>query len=314
LNSLENKVFKQYWLIIPTLILLLLPLSGQSYILNLLITCFIYSVLASFFNLPFRTLGYCNFGYASFYGVGAYFSALVAINYKVPVAIAIVGGFLFTALIGIGYGMLLSRLRGFHYVAMTSWFFGEIIRLIIIRAVDITRGMKGLYGIPFIFSSDITPYYYLGLMLFIVSIVTCFKFLNSRIGIICFATGNDEALAQSLGINTFKYKMLVITLSTSFAGLMGSFYAHFRGTITPDMLDWAVTLNVLVFDIVGGMNSILGPIIGTFLLISLIETFRFVLEFSPIVLGAALLVVMLLFPDGIVGIPKYISKFRKASR
>jgi branched-chain amino acid transport system permease protein len=258
-----------------------------------------------------RMMGYCNFGYAAFYGIGAYFSALIAIYYKVPVPLAIMGSLLLTILIGVGYAMLMSHLRGFSYIAMTSWFYGEIIRLIIIRAADITRGVRGLYGIPFIFSYDITPYYYLWLMFFIASIILCFKLLNSKMGLICFAIGNDEDLARSLGINTFKYKVLILTLSTSFAGLTGCFYAHFRGVISPDLLDWPVTLTILIFDLVGGKNSLLGPIIGTFLLVILMETFKFFLEISYIILGVALIVTIIFFPDGIIGIFKYTSRFRK---
>jgi branched-chain amino acid transport system permease protein len=304
MKKAEGILRTQNWPIAIVPLLLLIPyVLPSNYVMNVMIMSFIMATLSSYFNVPYRTLGYCNFGYAAFYGAGAYFSALIAINYGVPPAVAILGAGLFGALLGLCYSLPILRLRGFHYVAMTSWFFAEVMRLIVIRAVNITRGMRGLWGIPQIFSgASMTTYYYIGLFIFLVSVAICYKLINSKTGLLWFAIGEDQDLTDSLGINALKYKISNLVISTFFAGLVGGFYAHYMGIIHPSLLDWVITLYVLIFALVGGSNSILGPIVGTFALKFLEETLRPIGEVHPIIFGSLLIVTMLFFPKGLIGI------------
>lgn len=304
-NSL--KIYSSFLLIL----LLLGIFIKDPYILHILNMIFIYSILSLGWNLQAGYTGQLNLGYAAFFGIGGYTSALLVIKLGISPWVGLLLGGIISALFSIIIGIPTLRLKG-PYFAISTLAFAEIMRLIINNSVSITRGPLGLYGIPSLsiniigyeisFSTEFNAYYlllFLGVLIFILY----YYILESPIGICFLSIREDEVAAEASGIDVTKFKILAFLISSFLAGIAGAFYAHYIGVITPDMLSLGVTFTVLLMTVVGGIGTIFGPIAGAFVLEILSESLRFIVgeEFRLLVYGIAGILVILLMPRGIVG-------------
>jgi len=288
-------------------IIALLPLLLTSpYMLHILILTFIYTIAA----VSLRTItisGQFPLAHGAFMGIGAYSSGTIAkwLGWSpwltMPVA----------ALVAMGIGMLISypfaRLRALYY-AMGSLFFGIGVISIIYAGGDWTGGYSGLTGIPPLLpiGTSKVPYYYFFLGLTVVSLIALYRFEFSRIGINLKAIAQSHMAASSVGINEGWYRVLVVGVGCFFAGLAGAGYAHYNLVVVGTSFNFMATLWLVMYVLIGGIDSFAGPIIGAAILILIPEFFRDLRTYSPYVTAAILGIVVYLMPQGLVSLPRLI--------
>lgn len=301
------------------LVAALLPvIIADDYVLRILIMSGIFVMLTLSLNLVTGFTGQFCLGWAAFYGIGAYTSALLTMKAGLSFWLAMpLGGFM-AALFGLLLGLPTMRLKEI-YLAITTLGFGEIIRLIMLNWTDLTRGSMGLPGIPapmlfaYEFSSN-TAYYYLILAMVLVTIAAIRRLINSRTGRALIAIREDELAAKSMGIDVTAYKMLAFAVGAFFAGLAGSFYAHYTSFIDPHTFSFTESIAILAMAVLGGLGSINGSILGAVVLTIIPELLRSIAEYRLIVFGLIMMAVMLLRPQGIFGKARESSSVRGRSK
>lgn len=292
-------------------------LTRDPYHLHVLITTCINSILALGFLVVWVT-GRLHFGIAGFYAIGAYTSALLVMKLGLSFWIALPLAGVITAIVGLSIGFLLCRAGGGTFI-MLSWAFAEIVRLTIITETRFLGGSAGIMNIPrpnpiSIFGSVIefiskTPYYYLIFFLLLINVLFLYRLYNSRIGRILRAVGQSDNVSQSVGVYLLGQRVLAFTVSSFFAGLAGSFYAHYLIYLCPEQFTLWESLTAEVYAVVGGVaNFIAGPIAGTCFLIFLIELFRGTKAWVPVIYGIAIIAVILFLQEGLASLPRVIRK------
>ena len=297
-------------------IVALLPLFFSSpYILHILILTFIYTIA----TVSFRAIvisGQFPLAHAAFMGLGAYMSAMAAKWLGMSPWLTILLSALVTAGIGMLIGYPFSRLRALYY-AMGSLFFGIGVIQVIYAGGKWTGGYSGLTGIPSLLPGigSKVPYYYLFLVLALVSIAALYRFEFSRIGTNLKAIAQSHVVASSVGISEGGFRILAVGVGCFFVGLAGAGYAHYNMVLSCSSFNFMATLWLVMYVLIGGINSFAGPIIGTVILIIIPEFFRDLKMYSPFVTAVILGIVVYLMPQGLVGLPGLIkSKFTERGK
>ena len=268
---------------------------------------FIYIIIVVSFNLAFGFTGLVNLGHMAFFGAGAYTSALLTLH-GIPWYIALPASGLVAGIFGAVIAAITVRLKGDYFQIVTLGL--AFIAIAVSRNwVSLTRGALGLPGIPDIIKSN---FYYM-LFLFAVaflSVIFLYCLTSSETGKIFQAIRDDETAAAVLGKNTYFYKVLSITISTFFAGIAGSLFAHYIGYIDPTIFDLEFFVIILAMLIVGGLASINGSIAGVFAVSILLSAIQFAFtSISPELIGAMrqmllmliLLLILIYLPRGMLG-------------
>lgn len=263
-------------------------------------------VLAVSLNLINGFTGQFSIGHAGFMAVGAYVAALASntlkatlplgtdpvITFFVFIFVVILGG-LVAGFVGFLIGLPTLRLKG-DYLAIATLGFGEIIRVVIIN-LDVIGGPRGYGGMPRITSFTWAFF----LMLICVYVIS--NFLNSTHGRACISIREDEIAAETMGINTTKYKVIAFTMGAFFAGVAGAMFAHLLTYLHPSMFGFLKSIDILVMVVIGGLGSITGSI-GSAVFITLITEFlREFVELRMIIFSLMLIIVMLTRPQGLLG-------------
>jgi len=294
------------------LVLILVPkLTTNQYSLHILIASGLAVILASSFNLVTGFTGQPVFGMAAFYAVGAYTSALLATRLHWCFWASLPAAGLAAGVAGLIIGLPSLRLRKF-FLAITTIAFGEIVRLLLLNWVPVTRGPMGITGIPaptpirvpvfgLIMFSNKVAYYYLTLTMVVVVVLIIRSIMNSPIGRAFVATRDDEDAAQTCGIDTRYYKMLSFTLAATFTGVAGALYAHYFRYISPSSFGFTESAMAVTTALVGGLRTIAGPIVGGVLLTAVPEYLRALSDYRLIIYGGTLLLTLAFWPHGIVG-------------
>jgi branched-chain amino acid transport system permease protein len=292
-------------LAVLVILALLVPELGGDYYVHVFALVFTNVILAASLR-PSLTCGQLNIGHSAFMSIGAYTSALLAKNLAVPFEISLLCGALLATAVGLAIGYPSLRLRGVYF-AMVTVAFVEVIRLIAQLWVSLTRGMSGLSGIPKPSLLGITlttkaSQYYLVVGLALVILLVLWKLEHSRLGLIWKSIGMGDNLAQSLGVNIARHKLLAFMLGCFFAGIAGSFYAHFIRFLFPPEFGFLMATNILVYNYVGGRGHFVGPIVGAIFLSLLSEPFRGS-PYETIFFSIAMLLTILFLPGGLITLP-----------
>jgi branched-chain amino acid transport system permease protein len=279
---------------------------GNEYLIRIATMMAIYVVLASSLNLIIGFTGMYSLGHGAFYGIGGYTSAILAVTLGWPFWLTMPLAGLFTALVGAFLGLATLRLRQ-TFLVFGTLAFGEIVRIVIMNWPSLTRGPMGIPGIPnptFMGHelSSSSQWYYLILVFAALMVFIIYRLYHSRVGRAWVAIREDEVAASSMGVSVFGYKVLAFTISCLIAGLAGAFYAHFVSFISADQFGMNESFLILTMVALGGTGSIIGPIIGAFILILIPEAFRFLDEFRGVLYGAILIFVIVLKPEGLAGV------------
>lgn len=284
------------------------------FITTIFISALMFGAWGVMYDLQIGYGGLINFGFAGFICAGAYGSALAAHHYEINPWFCLLIGATISGILGFLTGVVTLRLRGI-FVGLATWFMAEVLRLTISNTPGYTRGMLGLSvkPLPDIFNLDysraeLLPYYYLILIMVIVIYALAAMMVNSRVGLSFKAIREDQLATETLGLSATKYKLINFTTACFFTGLIGAFYAHYIGILTPDSTEFGVprTVEVLTVAYVGGRGTLWGSILAGFLLIGFQEYFRGLGAWRLVMYGALLIGVMIYAPKGISSIKKYI--------
>lgn len=290
----------------PVLVALLLLLVGplfvrQEYIIRLLTASLFFGIQALVFDFTGGFINAVNFGFAAFIGLGAYTSALLAVKLGVSPWLGIWAGALVAGLVGFGTGLLTLPLRGI-YVSLMAWFVGLGVMALATAMVDVTRGARGLTVSPFFPGAGVRFYYYFLLVLGVLIYALLRGVIHSRVGLAFKAIGQNYDAAAASGVDAVRYKLLNFTLSCACAGLLGGFYAHWVGIITPDLLDTAHTMEVMALSYIGGSGSLIGGVVAAFLFVPAFDYLKKFMELRLLIYGVFLIVVMVFYPTGLAGL------------
>jgi branched-chain amino acid transport system permease protein len=289
-----------------------LPLGLDDYRLHVVIVSLFYVMMASSWNLLAGYTGQVSFAHAAFAGIGAYTSGILAVKFGLNPWIGLVLGSLLAALVGLGLGFLCIRMGGI-YLSLTTLAFSEILRIIITNEYEITRGTMGLQVPSLMAEYSKSSYLYIMLAGAILTLSVVYLVVHSNLGLNFRAVQNDEPAAGSLGVNVVQIRVLAFTLSSALAGLAGGLYGHYLLLITPEIPSLDQQFLVLAMAVIGGMGTLLGPVIGSFILEILSEYIRAYGEYHVLVFGLLALMMARFSPNGLMGLFKS-PKFAKAAR
>lgn len=294
--------------IIITALLLVLPfILGQfgDFWLHIVIMIGIFSILSMGLNVIIGYAGQFALGHAAFYGIGAYTAALLMLHYELSFWLVLPISAVVTGIFGLILATPVMRLRG-DYLGIVTLGFGEIVRLIFVNWIDLTRGPMGLPGIPapelfgYTFSGKI-EFYYLILLLAGITYAVIYRIVHSGIGLNMLTVREDESLAASIGIRPAKYKIMAFTIGAFFAGIAGSFWATYISYVSPDAFRYLDSVNILAMVILGGSGNLAGSILGASILVITPEILRYVSEYRMLILGLAIVLMMIFKPQGFWG-------------
>jgi branched-chain amino acid transport system permease protein len=283
-------------------VLPLIPPFDQDYLTRWLIVAIIMGASAVSFDFAFGCISVINFGFMSFFGLGGYTSALMAINFGLSPWITVFFGALAGALMGFLTGATSLRLRGAFILAFT-WFIGYAMMGLATKMVFLTRGSAGLICPLFLKTTSNLPYYYVILVMLLVTYIVLKSVARSNIGLAFRAIGQNMEAARTSGIYPVRYRILNFTLSCGFAGWLGGFYAHYYGVLTPDVMGTARTTEVLVIACIGGKGSLWGGAIAAIPFTLSMEIIRSSFSNLPginlIIYGVFLILLMISYPGGL---------------
>jgi len=273
----------------------------DEYMRHLMVVGLLFGAQAMVSDFTIGFINISNFGFAAFFGLGAYTTGLLVINFGVSPYIGMLAGMLMSGLLGFFTGALTMRLRGL-YVSIMAWFMALALQSLTLVLVDVTRGAWGLFVPPLLEIPSILPYYYLLFLMTVIIFVVIKIVLVSRVGLAFKAIGMDVDFARASGVDPTRYKMVAFILSCAFAGWLGAFYAHFVGILTPDVMGTQHTVEVIALNVIGGRGSLWGPLLAAFLVIPSFEYIKSLMEVRLIIYGLLLVLVMVIYPAGLAGI------------
>jgi branched-chain amino acid transport system permease protein len=279
---------------------------ASPYHLHVLIMAGIFAVLALSLNLLLGYTGQLSLGHAAFFGIGAYTSALLTLRLEWSFWLGLPAAAAVAALAGWAIGRLSLKLRGAYFVLVTISFAG-VIALVSVNWMELTNGPLGLPGIPapalgpWSLRSK-TAYYYLTLAAVILAWVVCHRLVHSRIGRAFVALRENEALAESVGIDVTRYLITAAVVSAALAGMAGSLYAHYTRFVSPEVFLFTYTITMVVMVVAGGKGTLAGPLVGALLFTVLPEVLREATSWQWQMLAYGVILVLLVFflPRGIV--------------
>jgi branched-chain amino acid transport system permease protein len=290
------------------------PLADHPFVTTVFISALMFGLLGAIYDLMLGYAGLTNFGYAGFLAAGAYGSALASFHYGIsPWAGLLIGG-ICGGLLGFLTGIVTLRLRGL-YLALTTWFVAEALRFTISNTPDYTRGVLGLAVEPFpnVFGIDFSRgqllnYYFLLIVLGAIIMIAMHLLVRSRVGLAFKAVREDQLATESLGLNATRYKLINLTVACFLTGVVGSYYAHYLGILSPTPEEFGVprTVEILTIAYVGGRGTLWGSLFAAFLLIGFQEYFRELEAWRLVMFGALLILVMLFAPKGLAGLKRYV--------
>lgn len=300
-----NMMIRQKGFFIPIciigLFLLLFPLFGGPYHLHVLILVFLNVTLATGYRVLYQT-GLGSFGHIAFFAIGAYTSAIFCINFNLPWGICFLSGGALAALLSVALGLPTVRTRGPYFFIITFAFY-KVVDTVFANWISVTGGRSGVRNIPPITGfRSVRPYYYLILVFAAMVIFLLYRLDKSRFSEELRAIGDDDRLAETVGINVSKHRITAFAIGAFVAGLAGSIFAHYLGYISPMSFSIWDNLYILIWVVIGGASQFWGPITGAAFMTLLAEGLRMSGKLEAIVYAAALFVVIMTMPEGLTGL------------
>ena len=299
------------WLALAAL--LMLPLAVHSnFVLTIFVFSFILGMMAVSFNLIFGFTGQLSMFHAAAFGISAYITYLTVNWLHVSFWVGLLPALATVAIVSVLVGSICFKfkLKAFYF-AIVTLAFSELARLVIMNWNSVTNGTLGLMvldkptvGLPGLGTLTINgtvAWYFFSLAGLVLTVAVCTLVLRSWIGRCFAAIRLDEDLAQTLGIDIFRYKLLSFLIANLLAALAGSMYGFYTGYIEPAYLGINQSLDIIAMVLLGGRGSVTGPIVGAFVLTGLPHLIDLSGEARAMLYGAILILTILLLPRGLVG-------------
>jgi branched-chain amino acid transport system permease protein len=281
--------------------LLALPaVYGDAYVLRILTMTCIFAIFAASWDLLAGYTGQVNFGHALFFGAGAYTSALMSLKLGITPWVTAWAGAAVAMLFGFLVGYLCLRLRG-SYLSLATLAFPLIALGLLFAFPDFSGGELGISGLRRLAATP-TGNYYVAAISMLAIVFALWALADSNFGIVLHAIRDDEVAARASGINTPRYKMIVFAISAAAAGFAGALFAHYLRVAGPSTLEVALSFQVVIWGIFGGVATIYGPVAAVFILYPLTEwlgSFRAFGELRLLIFAVIVLLVLLFMPRGL---------------
>ena len=300
-----------YYLLVIVFLFLLPLFIKQQYIINIMVLASIMAILSVSWNLLSGYLGIFSFGHPAFYGFGAYTSALLSLHTAFSPWITMFIGGGFAAFFSFVVALPTLRLRG-PYVAVVTLAFMLILGQVCHNWISLTQGPMGLLGIPTLTNFKLfgklvnfagisrVPYYYVIMIILIITMYVAHRIVNSRLGLHLMAIRESEEAAAATGVRITRNKIGVFMISSFFAGWVGAFYAHYILILTPDVFAFFVMASILASTLIGGWGTLFGPAIGAFILTFLIDYAKNLGDIHHFLYGSFLIIAILFMPKGVI--------------
>jgi len=282
-------------------------LVNERFFLTVAVMVLINAIAAASLHLIIR-IGHVSLAHAAFMGLGAYASVLTVMKLGLPFGVGVIAAFLCPAALALAIGPLVLRLTGKYFVLVT-FLFGEIVRMVFVEWKGLTGGGNGIFGVPPPSPAFLDPraFYYLSLGFAVVIIGFIARILTSEIGRAMDSIREGERLAECSGVPVLRFKVLVFVLGCGLAGIAGALQGHFVRYIDPTSFSMIQSLNLVVMNVIGGMYTLVGPMIGTIFLVVLPELLRGYVELQRVFFGIILIVVMAFLPGGLADAGKRVA-------
>jgi branched-chain amino acid transport system permease protein len=312
------------YIVFPCLFIgaIVLPvLIGDLYWIDIFIFMSIFIILSTSLRLIFST-GQISFAHPGIAAIGGYCSGVMAIQFGLSFWITLPMACLAASLVSIIIGYPTLRLKGVYFFLITFMFTSLIGVLIGNFWIPISGGWRGLLNIPrpkpimipylftINFNTSELAYYYLTLFFAVITVLVCYRMEKSRFGLVFNAIENADGLAEMVGINLMKYKLLAFVVGGVFAGIAGTLFAHYQRIITPYDFDMHLGILLIIYIVVGGMNTVFGPIFGTIFLRLLAHPLRRFGVYEIMILGVILILFLRFIPGGVISFPERLGLFK----
>jgi len=324
MNKLRSPLFLGF-LILASVYLIVIPLwlHDSPYFLGLITTCSVLSFISMGVWITF-SLGLINIGQGAFCLIGAYTTGILSTKLGVSIWLSLpMSGFV-AALIGVLIGMAILRLRGVYF-AMITIIFGEAVKFSLMNGGKLTGGASGIWDIPkpgaiHIFGwtliQEFKPgsylsFYFLAAFLLIAVLLAFWRLRICRLGWIVDSLRQSDTLSSSLGIDIAKYRIIAFGIACFVGGLGGSFFATYLKNINPNSFTVWDSINFLLYCFLGGLEYLLGPIVGTSILVGSFEALRVLQKYQALLYACVMIAAILWLPNGILSIRL---RFRKKAK
>jgi branched-chain amino acid transport system permease protein len=281
--------------------LAVVPLFSDAYTLVLLTEVFVFALFAVSLHLLLGPAGMVSFGHAAYFGLGAYAAALLVLRWQLPMELALLAAPLAAFGGAVFFGWFCVRLSGI-YLAMLTLALAQIVWSVAFQWDAVTGGSNGLVGVwPAPWLASKPAYYLLALALCAVSIAWLWKLVASPFGYALRASRDSPLRAEAIGINVRAQQWAAFIVAGTFAGLAGALFAFSKGSISPETLSVPRSVDGLVMVLLGGVQTLTGPVWGAALFTWLEDTVSREIAYWRAAMGAVILLLVLAFPQGIVG-------------
>ena len=295
------RFFEKLLVALALLVAAILPLFGDAYAVKVATEVLIFALAAFSLNFLVGNGGIVSFGHAAYFGLGAYASGLLVTKLGMPmepalIAAPLAGGF-FAAL----FGFFIVRLQGI-YLAMLTLAFAQIAYAVCFQWVEVTGGDNGIVGVwPAPWAASRIVYHYLVLVVAVLGIIALRHVIYAPFGASLRAARDSAARAEAIGIDVRAHRWLGFSIAGAAAGLAGGLYAFSKGSIDPTLLGIPLSVDFLAMILLGGMQSVMGPVLGAAAFHSIKDVFMPLTDHWRFFLGASIIALVLIFPRGLGG-------------
>lgn len=290
-----------WWIVVLwSACLLIVPFLASTFVLHVFVIAHIAIAFALSWDLLAGYVGELSLGHSLFFGIGAYGLAFLNGRYGLDPWLGLFLGVVLSGLMGCIIGALLLRLRG-AYLSIVTLAFQMVFFVIAVSFSGITGGEEGLRGITRVFTGSVSSYYASAIMTVGLFAILWF-FVRSRYGTIFKAIRENPEAAEATGISIVLYKMMGYTAAALVAGLAGGFQGLYLRIVTPDFLSLALSFSAITVVVIGGKGTLVGAVVGGYAITFLFDRLDALENYKMLLYSIILLVVVLFFRDGLVGL------------
>ena len=306
----KNRTARWLYGAIAAIALIVLPFvlekGFSEYYLYLAIKIMVWALFAMSFNLVLGYGGMMSFGHAAFFGIGGYTCSLLLVKTSCPLALAFVAAPFVAAAAGAVIGFFSVRIKGVFYFATITLSFAQLAFILAFKWRSFTFGDDGIQGIPVpaLISTDETyiNYYFFALIIIVIVVFLLWKIVKSPFGLMLRSLRENPERATFIGMKVENYRLIAFVISAFFSGIAGVLYAFLETAISPDILFWSMSGEVILMGLLGGMHIFLGPALGAAIMVLLNSFITSYTEYWGMVLGIILILIVLFFPKGVGGV------------
>ncbi|MFO7765748.1 MAG: high-affinity branched-chain amino acid ABC transporter permease LivM [Pelovirga sp.] len=315
--ALDNVQLRNRAMAVLLVLAVVFPLVFDTYQTNIMVTALIFVVLGLGLNIGVGLAGLLDLGYVAFFGIGAYTYAILNANFELGFWFALPIGGVLGCLFGVLLGFPILRLRG-DYLAIVTLGFGMIFKVVMENWGTLSQGPSGIanidrpgfFGIEMTLAQSTVYIYYIMIALVVLTIIVTNRLKNSRVGRAWIALREDEVACVAMGIDMARTKLSAYALGAFWAGMAGVLFAAKTTFINPAGFTFMQSAIILSIVVLGGMGSILGVILGAFILVLLPEYLRAFSEYRMLVFGAAMTLMMIFRPQGLISNLRQIYQYK----